>query len=365
MLPELNRDCVKVYARVIRSPRSTTGHLVAHSDLPEATVRACLDTLAALRLVATGDGRWSAVDPQAAACELLDPVEEDLRRRQQALEEDVQRTRDLRRSIADLGPLYRTGTGRALSGHHVEVLTGADTIRAALASAMHEAHDEVLTIQPGSVHQHETLQDGARRDRAALARGLRLKCLYHHTARTSLALRAYVDRVHPLGAEVRTARELFARMMIFDRGMAFLSDVPDPSDVPGDCGQDDAAYAALRLVAGEAESEIAADASDTPRVIVVRDTSVIRHLRGLYHVMWRFASPILPEERGYGEVAGEMHRMVAQLLAQGLKDETAARELGVSVRSFRRHVAALSVGLQAESRFQAGVAAARVGLLHD
>ncbi|NEE20393.1 response regulator transcription factor, partial [Streptomyces sp. SID7499] len=44
-------------------------------------------------------------------------------------------------------------------------------------------------------------------------------------------------------------------------------------------------------------------------------------------------------------------------------DEVAARELTVSVRTYRRYVAEIMTLLDATSRFQAGVRAAELGLL--
>lgn len=54
---------------------------------------------------------------------------------------------------------------------------------------------------------------------------------------------------------------------------------------------------------------------------------------------------------------------VMRLLGSGYKDELGARLLGVSLRTYRRHVADLLQALSAGSRFEAGVRAARLGLL--
>lgn len=53
---------------------------------------------------------------------------------------------------------------------------------------------------------------------------------------------------------------------------------------------------------------------------------------------------------------------VLRTLGSGVTDETAARELGMSLRTYRRRVAELLDGLDASSRFQAGVRAGRLGL---
>jgi DNA-binding NarL/FixJ family response regulator len=54
---------------------------------------------------------------------------------------------------------------------------------------------------------------------------------------------------------------------------------------------------------------------------------------------------------------------VLQLLTTGLKDEAIARQLGTSMRTTRRRIASLLATLGVATRFQAGVEAARRGLL--
>ncbi|MEV6404240.1 MULTISPECIES: DNA-binding response regulator [Streptomyces] len=53
---------------------------------------------------------------------------------------------------------------------------------------------------------------------------------------------------------------------------------------------------------------------------------------------------------------------VLRALSSGTTDETAARELGMSLRTYRRRVAELLVALDADSRFQAGLRAGEMGL---
>ncbi|GAA2444377.1 hypothetical protein GCM10010433_52130 [Streptomyces pulveraceus] len=54
---------------------------------------------------------------------------------------------------------------------------------------------------------------------------------------------------------------------------------------------------------------------------------------------------------------------IIDLMAQGLKDEVVARRIGMGSRTFRRHMSSIMDKLGASSRFQAGVVAARVGLI--
>ncbi|MEV6165035.1 DNA-binding response regulator [Streptomyces sp. NPDC052052] len=55
-------------------------------------------------------------------------------------------------------------------------------------------------------------------------------------------------------------------------------------------------------------------------------------------------------------------RSVLKALGSGLTDASAARRLGVSLRTYRRRVAELMIKLEAGSRFQAGLRAGELGL---
>ncbi|MEK8171079.1 hypothetical protein NKH77_20600 [Streptomyces sp. M19] len=52
-------------------------------------------------------------------------------------------------------------------------------------------------------------------------------------------------------------------------------------------------------------------------------------------------------------------------LRDGVTDEAAARELAISVRTYRRYVTGILELLGAASRFQAGVRATELGILGD
>lgn len=61
----------------------------------------------------------------------------------------------------------------------------------------------------------------------------------------------------------------------------------------------------------------------------------------------------------------ETERAVLTQLVRGMKDELAARDLGMATRTYRRVVAGLMRRLSASSRFQAGFRAAQLGLLSE
>ncbi|MER5361455.1 transcriptional regulator [Streptomyces sp. NPDC002785] len=99
------------------------------------------------------------------------------------------------------------------------------------------------------------------------------------------------------------------------------------------------------------------------RASVIRATTVIRTLDTLFEGLWRHAVPV--EERiDFGDRGrADAARQILNCLQVGITDEVAARELSVSVRTYRRYVAEIMALLGASSRFQAGVRAAELGLL--
>ncbi|MFF1921282.1 DNA-binding response regulator [Streptomyces sp. NPDC058221] len=55
-------------------------------------------------------------------------------------------------------------------------------------------------------------------------------------------------------------------------------------------------------------------------------------------------------------------RLILEALGSGLTDASASQRLGISLRTYRRRVAELMAGLEANSRFQAGLRAGELGL---
>lgn len=97
---------------------------------------------------------------------------------------------------------------------------------------------------------------------------------------------------------------------------------------------------------------------DEPRSLV-RQAGLVHALTLWFEALWEQARP-LPDQEAPGTGA-ELNRFVIRELARGARDEQIARTLGISLRTVRRRVAALMTELGADSRFAAGVEAARRG----
>jgi hypothetical protein len=99
------------------------------------------------------------------------------------------------------------------------------------------------------------------------------------------------------------------------------------------------------------------------RASVIRVPEVLTTLHTLFDSVWRTAVPA-HERVVFGDRArAAFARQILGALRAGVTDEVAARELTVSVRTYRRYVAEIMTLLGASSRFQAGVRAAQLGLL--
>lgn len=108
---------------------------------------------------------------------------------------------------------------------------------------------------------------------------------------------------------------------------------------------------------------VVAETPGGPRASLVRAPEFLHTLYSLYETVWGQAVPA--RERivfASPERAGAARQVLGALRA-GVTDEVAARELTVSVRTYRRYVAEIMALLGANSRFQAGVRAAELGLL--
>jgi DNA-binding NarL/FixJ family response regulator len=95
---------------------------------------------------------------------------------------------------------------------------------------------------------------------------------------------------------------------------------------------------------------------------VVTEAAVVQNVQSLFEVAWRSATDLAVYDAQHADLTSLAPR-VLELLASGCKDETAARTLGLGVRTYRRRVAELMTALGAESRFQAGIRAHELGLI--
>jgi DNA-binding NarL/FixJ family response regulator len=139
----------------------------------------------------------------------------------------------------------------------------------------------------------------------------------------------HVRTVAAHGAQVRVTRDEINETIIIDRRFAILA---------GDLVDGQRSYG------------------------VVTEAAVVQNVQSLFDAAWRAATDLAVYDAQHADLTTLAPR-VLELLASGCKDETAARTLGLGVRTYRRRVAELMAALGAESRFQAGARARELGLI--
>jgi len=97
------------------------------------------------------------------------------------------------------------------------------------------------------------------------------------------------------------------------------------------------------------------------RRILIRQQSIVQVLTAWFDQLWDSATAVATLDRG--EARPDLRRLLLAQLARGAKDEQIARTLNISLRTVRRRIAALMTDLGVDTRFQAGVEAARRGWL--
>lgn len=102
---------------------------------------------------------------------------------------------------------------------------------------------------------------------------------------------------------------------------------------------------------------------ETPsQTLLVSIDPLVHVLRTMFGVTWSYGAPVAEICQIHEKLRGQPVRSILASLGAGEKDEVAARKLGISVRTYRRHVAEIMRGIHANSRFQAGARAAELAL---
>ena len=148
--------------------------------------------------------------------------------------------------------------------------------------------------------------------------------------------------IYPVRALTEAPEALEARARIGEQ-VRVLSELPTRMFILGD------AHAVLPEPLG---------AADEPR-IHVRQRALVAVLTMWFESLWSRATPV--RELESGEARPDLRQFLLEQLVAGSTDEVIARKLGISLRTVRRRIAQLMADLGVDTRFQAGVEAARRG----
>ncbi|MFD5088341.1 LuxR C-terminal-related transcriptional regulator [Kitasatospora sp. NPDC058406] len=321
-------DATQLYARLLAEPGRPPAATGPDWDEPRlAAATAELLALGLLQPTAAGDPPGhAAVSVDTAVRQLLIDADEQVT----ALVGALHRARD---SVDRLHTRYLPVQHWHRTGSALELVSGAERIAALLEDAARGARTEALSLRPGQDLSGAALAGKLARERLALAHGAALRTIYPAAALRRPAVLAHVRELTAAGARIRTAHSLPLWLIVVDARLAIL---PAPGAGPG------------------------GDAPAAEAAVVVREPALVALVAELFEYFWSAACTPVELVPGAEEMT-DRHGAVLRLLAAGLTDVAIARKLEVSERTVRRLVAELTAGLGAESRFQAGVYAARLG----
>ncbi|WP_326806743.1 LuxR C-terminal-related transcriptional regulator [Streptomyces sp. NBC_01775] len=320
----LSADVEMVYRVTLEHPRAEIEKVARLSGLSECEVRRAFDELADLQLLhrsTKSPDDVQPVSPEVRLTGLLAQHELELSSRQRKLEAT-------RAAVSSLTARYANKSGYAPEVVHR--LVGADVVHKRLEELTDQARDECLSLAPTGVQAADTTEAGKTLEQKALERGVSIRTIYQESFRNDPAALRHVRWLASYGGLTRTVPTLPMLVVTVDNEVALV-----PLD-PDNCQ------------AGALE---------------LRSQGAVAAMRSLFEQFWKAATPW--HEASHVDTRGlcRRDRELLHFLAMGNTDEFISRRLGVSLRTVRRRVADLMRRLNARSRFEAGVQAARSGWL--
>ncbi|MFI8963913.1 LuxR C-terminal-related transcriptional regulator [Streptomyces sp. NPDC053493] len=322
-----SEQALALYQELRTAPGDTFDDVARRLDLTDAERERCRAELTTLGLIEprpAGELPPVVVAPDVALLRLLQHERDRLESRLA----ETDRAHTVLETLA--GPFLRAGmeTGSEVE---VEIVDDPARIRRELADLTTTVKGSVHSMLTGSVRREETARE-LDRDRERIARGVRVQAMYSHRVGQVPEMVQHLAERTALGVEVRLSPVVPMNMVLADENFALLP--TDPRD-----------------------PESAA--------VLARGPGLVRSYRALYEYCWHAATPYGHEDPGGhgGDGLTEQQRAALRMLASGIKDEQVARNLGVSLRTVSRLISEVMQELGAASRFEAGVKAARLGLL--
>ncbi|MFJ1798408.1 LuxR C-terminal-related transcriptional regulator [Streptomyces sp. NPDC088180] len=318
---------VLVYERALAHHSVLASEIAVWLRLPTEAVERAIDVLRELRLVKYCGTRnaYIAVSPEAAQLELVFPLE-------QAIHDKRRELSDINRQLQPFTEVFGNVQRKRLRSGTVVVSSDQDEILLRLADAIRRCTHEILAVWPDGIHMTTLFTRTMVLANEALQRGVNVRLLYPHTARSHMRIRSDMEQYVTGGALVRTSDEFSDFVVVADDQAAFIQD-----------------HTASQ---------------DTFAVSALYESSVVNHLRRTYENAWQAAKRFDGQVSSpYGDTLDELKITILRMLASGLKDDVIARRVGIAPRTLRRHISVIMKELRVDSRFQAGVAAAEAGFL--
>ncbi|MEV8556506.1 helix-turn-helix transcriptional regulator [Streptomyces sp. NPDC051917] len=279
--------------------------------------------LGLLRPKGTDPDRLIAVPPATASADVLLPAIRELREKQRKFDRAYA-------GLAALAPVYESSALGRFDRNATQVIRDRAGVRRVITELSARCTDEVLTSQPGGARPEAALNESRDRTTRVLERGVKMRTLYHHTAQFSQPTVEFVGVLTELGAEVRTVGDAFARLLVFDGEVAVMPLRDHPTGA-----------------------------------VVVRDPNLVDFAVASFERAWSEATPFpySYNREHVLNISEDLKLAVIRLLVEGYEDKVIAKRLGMSLRTYQRHLSSIMRRIDARNRLHAGYLIHKLQLL--
>ncbi|WP_206505709.1 helix-turn-helix transcriptional regulator [Streptomyces chrestomyceticus] len=320
----------RLYELALQQGSWTTRQAAALLGAAEEEIEEAADSLenvGLLRPAPRKSSGYAVVAPEVALSRLFTQEGHQIARHQ----EQLAHTREAMISIARDYLGVRSSPGRTLA---IEALPTAEHEESFLDRAADVARQEVWLMHGGPTPSAEFLDEMLLRCLGMLSSGVAVRALFLHQQAGDRLVSGHVEELAHAGAQVRVASHLPQRMLIIDWDLALVPVDPENS---------------------------------TQGFWAVHGTELVPALRAAYDHCWMAASAAGAHvaEGASSQRLSAVEEAVIRMLAEGMKDETIARRVGVSPRTLSRLISTLLDRLGVQTRFQAALELSRRGWLGD
>jgi DNA-binding CsgD family transcriptional regulator len=315
----VSAEADEVYRYFLRHPGEGVGSVRQAVPWDPDTVEAAIEALSRLSLLdLTDQHRIVPADPRIGLERLIE-------QRLHKLNSEIRQVLATRDAIGSFLEDQEHGANRA-PALDIERVQGLDQVRQRLDDLAFFSYRETLCLHPDGPLSPGAIETALPLDARSLRRGLTLKGVYHPKALDDPAMAGYLRHIVTLGAKVHITEEPMDRMVIFDRGVAVVPINPKDS---------------------------------SRGALLVREPGLVSQMVAYFESVWQAAGDLhdFVDPAPDAPRLSNLEKRVLTALASADKDEIAARDLNVSVRTYRRYVADLMARLGAVNRFQAALRA--------
>ncbi|MFF2654616.1 LuxR C-terminal-related transcriptional regulator [Streptomyces sp. NPDC058045] len=316
-----------IYLELLARGEVESANLASELNLsPQEAEHACssLENLGLIGRTQRESEQIVPASPEAALLRIL-------RRQRNFVEHHVQEIRHLEEAVRVLADVYIPAAAAQRSEIQISTASGRNELLQALNDLSETAQGVVSSMHTGPTPSLFELHRSLGRDLDLVERGITVRRLHlqRHAAAPDSA--TYLEALADSGVALRLAPVLPMHMFIADTSLALLPLTPEAPD---------------------------------EGMVVLRGTQLVRSFMTLFEYIWHSATPYTVGTPDKDRVSLSPEQIaIVRMLAESVKDEKIARDLGVSLRTLSRQIAELMQRLGVSSRFAAGVRAAQLGLL--